>query len=214
MDHHWLDISQVCKIIRGKSMSWYSFAIYLRGNYRACNSCCHVYAGPLNLKYMWNSTQSPVTNHCMFRSQNFNNGLTIRILLKQGGLTRYKSFHVRSKTLSFALRLLGFSSCSLFDGPMGFLVTIFPSGCVTILVSNKTGFSSFPEAFKNACFTILSSRLWKEIIAKRPPGLKFSMHAGIALLRCSNSTFTAILKAYERFSFHSWWNYFSHNSSL
>lgn len=98
-------------------------------------------------------------------------------------------------TLSLALLQRQLRLSSSADGVIGLLVRIFPfQPCIICLIHVSFTLlssliflksSSFPSAssllwsmmLRNVCFTILSSKLWKEITASLPPGARQSKQA-------------------------------------
>lgn len=117
-------------------------------------------------------------------------------------------FHIFWITLSLALRLRVFSFSSCSDGDMGLFVKIVASRPCTICLIQAS--LSLPKVlifiessslqftiFRNARFTILSSRLWNEMTASLPPQERESKQARIESLSVLSSSLTAIRKAWK-----------------
>lgn len=117
-------------------------------------------------------------------------------------------------TLSFALLHLWFSFSSSCEGVIGLFVrtvpflpcTLWPdhgSSPSSISVSARSSLSSSSFASppwmssKKVFFTILSSRLWNEITASRPPVARQSKHEWSESSRTRSSSLTAILRAWN-----------------
>lgn len=109
------------------------------------------------------------------------------------------------KILSLAERLLGFNSHSASSAVRGLLVTSSATLCALLTAAKSycchccswpsSAGVLLPAALRNAHFTALSSREWKEMIASLPPGASALMAAGMAVSRQPSSSFTAILSA-------------------
>lgn len=121
--------------------------------------------------------------------------------------------HTFSITLSLALRLRGFSLSSDSDGVTGLFVRILASLPPTICLIHASFSlyeSNFSEWFnclapsserfmmsRNACFTILSSKLWNDMTASLPPGPRESKQELMESFNVLSSSFTAILNAWN-----------------
>lgn len=117
--------------------------------------------------------------------------------------------HNFSRTLSFAERLRGFEAASCSWASTGRFVMICAtavrlslelsmlSSCHLGPCCSSSGVAR-PAALRKAHLTALSSREWKEMIARRPPGASASIASGIAASRAPSSSFTAMRSAYSK----------------
>lgn len=107
---------------------------------------------------------------------------------------------VLSRILSLALLLLAFLCASSALATIGLVVMHLNARPWRgrPLVSHPTSMSDgLPEASRKLCFTILSSKEWKLMMARRPPGASSAAALGIACARASSSPFTAMRRAWK-----------------
>ena len=94
----------------------------------------------------------------------------------------------RSKTRSFALLALLFSSISSAEGRIGFLVTTFPMDTLPQVQTGNSGGQIQGFSFsRKAALTILSSKEWNVMMQSLPPGFNISMKSSSEFLRTSSS---------------------------
>ena len=97
--------------------------------------------------------------------------------------------HTLSAHLNLALRDRGFLLRSSSEGVTGFFV-------MTRITPSEPEPSTFPLSHsRKICFTIRSSREWKEMTHILPPPLRNLHPVSNILLRFSNSSFTLIRRA-------------------
>lgn len=120
-------------------------------------------------------------------------------------------------TLSLALLERRLNPSSFSDGVIGLLVSIVPfKPCIVCLIHDSFSLLS-PSIFlislsstlpsplpvllsmilRKVCFTILSSKLWKEMTASLPPGARQSKQAYRESSSVFSSSLTVILRAWN-----------------